>query len=72
MGSIPGLGRSPGEVNDNPLHYSCLENSMDSGAWGTMVHRVGRSQTQLNMHTLYLRLVLSLKLSPQSFFRRHE
>jgi len=32
-GSIPGLGRSPGEGNGNPLWYSCLENSMDGGAW---------------------------------------
>ena len=32
-GSIPGLGRSPGEGNDNPLQYSCLENSMDWGPW---------------------------------------
>ena len=34
-GSIPGLGRSPGERNGNPLQDSCLENSMDRGAWGT-------------------------------------
>ena len=33
LGSIPGLGRSPGEGNGNPLQYSCLENSMDRGAW---------------------------------------
>ena len=33
LGSTPGLGRSPGEGNDNPLQYSCLENSMDWGAW---------------------------------------
>jgi len=33
LGSIPGLGRSPGEGNGNPLQYSCLENSMDWGAW---------------------------------------
>ena len=33
MGSIPGLGRYPGVGNDNPLQYSCLENSMDRGAW---------------------------------------
>jgi len=33
LGSIPGLGRSPGEGNDNPLLYSCLENSMDREAW---------------------------------------
>ena len=32
-GSIPGLGRSPGEGNDNPVQYSCLENPMDRGAW---------------------------------------
>ena len=32
-GSIPGLGRSPGEGNGNPLQYSCLENPMDRGAW---------------------------------------
>ena len=34
MGLIPGLGRSPGGVNSNPLGYSCLKNSMDRGAWG--------------------------------------
>ena len=34
LGSIPRLGRSPGEGNGNPLHYSCLENVMDRGAWG--------------------------------------
>ena len=33
LGSIPGLGRFPGEGNDNPLQYSCLENPMDGGAW---------------------------------------
>ena len=33
MGSIPGLERSPGGGHDNPLHYSCLENPMDTGAW---------------------------------------
>ena len=33
LGSIPRLGRSPGEGNGNPLQYSCLENPMDGGAW---------------------------------------
>ena len=33
LGLIPGLGRSPGEENGNPLQYSCLESSMDGGAW---------------------------------------
>ena len=37
---IPGLGRSPGERNGNPLQYSCLGNSMDRGAWEAKVHRV--------------------------------
>ena len=39
-GSIPGLGRSPGEGNGNPFQYSCLENSMDRGAWWATVHGV--------------------------------
>ena len=40
LGSIPGLGRSPGEGNANPLQYSCLENPMDRGAWQVIVHGV--------------------------------
>ena len=40
VGSIPGLGRSPGEGNGNPLKYSCRENPMDEGAWWAMVHGV--------------------------------
>jgi len=38
MGPIPGFGRSPGEGNGYPLQYSCLENSMDRGAWWATVH----------------------------------
>ena len=38
-------GRSPREGNDNPLQYSCLENSMDRGAWWAIVHGVTKSQT---------------------------
>ena len=45
MGSIPGLGRSPGEGNGNPLQYSCLENPMDVGAWWDTVHWVAKSWT---------------------------
>ena len=44
-GSIPGLGRSPGLGNGNPLQYSCLENSMDPGAWGGLVYGVAKSWT---------------------------
>ena len=43
LGSIPGLGRSPGVGNSKPLQYSCLENSMYSGAWWTTVHGVTKS-----------------------------
>ena len=45
LGSITGLGRSPGVGNGNPLQYSCLENSMDRGAWWPTVHGVAKSQT---------------------------
>ena len=47
-GSIPGLGRSPGEGNDSPLQYSCLENPMDRGAWRATVHGVPKSRTPLS------------------------
>ena len=43
LGSIPGLGRSPGGGNGNPLQYSCLENPMDRGAWQATVHGVTKS-----------------------------
>ena len=46
--SIPGLGKSPGEGNGYPVLYSCLENSMDRGAWRAIVHGVAKSQTQLS------------------------
>ena len=42
-GSIPGLGRSPGEGNGNPLEYPCLENLMDRGAWWAAVHGVPKN-----------------------------
>ena len=48
VGSIPGLGRSPGERKGYPLQYSCLENSMDRGAWQATVHGVTESQTRLS------------------------
>jgi len=45
LGLIPGLGRSPGEGCGNPLQYSCLDNSMDSGDWWTIVHGIAKSLT---------------------------
>ena len=50
-GSIPGLGRSPGEGNGNPLQYSCLENPMDRGAWRATIYGITKSWTQLSMHS---------------------
>ena len=51
LGSMPGLQRSPGEGNGNPLQYSCLENPMDGGAWWAVVHGVTKSRTQLSDFT---------------------
>ena len=48
LGLIPRLGRTPGEWNGYPLQYSCLEYSMDRGAWQATVQGVEKSQTQLN------------------------
>ena len=50
-GSIPGLGRSLGEGNGNPLQYDCLENPMDRGAWQATVYGVAKSWTQLSNFT---------------------
>ena len=47
-GLIPGSGRSPGAGNGNPLPYTCLENSMDRGAWRATVHGVTKSRNQLS------------------------
>jgi len=57
IGSIPGLGNLPGGGHGNPLQYSCLENSMDRGAWQATVRGVAKSRTrlkQLSMHVVTL------------------
>ena len=54
LGLIPGLGRSPGEGNGNPLQNSCLENPMDREAWWATVHGVAESWTQLSDFTYLL------------------
>ena len=52
VGSIPRSGRYPGGGNGNPFQYSCLENSMERGAWWATEHGVAKSWTQLsNEHT---------------------
>ena len=50
-GSIPGLGRSPGQGNGNPLQYSYLGNPVDRGAWRATVLRAAKSRTGLSTHT---------------------
>ena len=47
-GSIPGLGRSPGEGNGNSHQYFCLENVVERGVWQATDHRVGKNQTRLS------------------------
>ena len=49
--SIPGLGRSSGEGNGNPLQYSCLKNSVDRGAWWATVCGVSKNRTQPRDYT---------------------
>ena len=51
LGSIPGLGRSPGGGHGNPFQYSCLGNPMDRGAWWSAVHGIAKSQTRLSDYT---------------------
>ena len=65
LGSIPGLGRFPGEGNDYPLQYSGLENSMDRGAWWATVHGVAKSRTQLNnfhFHSVFNKTIFLMKV----------
>ena len=45
LGLIPGLGRSPGEGNDDPLQYSCLGSPMDRGTWQATVHGIAKNRT---------------------------
>ena len=53
LGSVPGLGRSPGEGNGNPLQYSCLENSMDRESWRATVHGTTIELDTTEQLTLY-------------------
>ena len=59
LGSISGLGRSPGEGYGKPFHYSCLENRVDRGAWRATVYVVSKSQTWLSDWPYYCSLPLS-------------
>ena len=60
---IPGLGKSPGEENGNPLQYSCLENPMDGRAWWATIHGVTKSWTRLSDFTHTSLIICSFNLS---------
>ena len=61
--SIPGLGRHPGEGNDNPLQYFCLRNPMDRETWQAIVHRVAKESDmtwQLNNIHMYINTYMNI------------
>ena len=58
LGSIPRLGRSPGEEHSKPLQYSCVENPMDRGAWRATVH--GVTNERLSMQTVSVCVYISM------------
>ena len=60
-GLIPGSGRSPGGGNGTPLHYSCLENPTDGGAWWATVHGVAKSWTELSDFTILTTSFISIQ-----------
>ena len=64
MDLIPGLERSPRELNGNQLLYSCLENPMDRGAWRATVHRVAKSWTQLKRLNVHTQVWSSMRVTP--------
>ena len=53
VGSVPGLGRSPGGGHGNPLQCSCLQSPMDRGAWQATIHSIAMSQTRLKRHSVH-------------------
>ena len=68
LGSIPRSGRSPREGNDNPLQYSCRENSTDRGAWWATGHGVTKSQTRLrDQHLIQNWWLIKLIIDTQGF-----
>ena len=64
---LPGLGRSIGEGNNDPLQYSCLGNPMDRGSWWAMVHMATKSQSWVSMHALQVLCKMKTCLAPQVF-----
>ena len=71
-GSIPGSGRSLGEGNSNPLQYSCLENSMDRGAWQATVHGVAKSRTRLSERLHFHQMQVYIDIDILCFFNEYD
>ena len=69
MGSIPGLGKSPGGENGNPFQCSCLGNLLDRGAWWVTAHGVTKSWTRLSTHVA--RIVISLEAKDYHSLWKH-
>ena len=62
VGSMPGLGRSPGGGNGNPLQYSCLGNPMDRGVWWATVHAHAK-ESDMTEHTLLIKERIRVKMN---------
>ena len=71
LGLIPGLGRSPGEGNGNPLQYSCLGNPMDRGAWQATVHGVTK-ELDMTQHQTPTNNICGFKLECMREWRQRE
>ena len=70
VGSVPGLGRSPGEGNGNPLQYSCLGNPMDKGAWRATVHGVTKESDILNYTAVDIFVLKVFSVFHKTFLRK--
>ena len=66
--STPRSGRSPGEGHGNPLQYSCLENTVDRGAWQAAVHGVAKSQTWLKRLSPHITLLVHQNMQIKLFW----
>ena len=70
VGSIPGLGRSPGGGQGIPLQYSCLENPMDRGAWWASLHREGHKESDMTEVTEHAQVCILFFQNVTPIFRR--
>ena len=62
LGSVPGLGKSPGEGNGYPLQCSCLENSTDREAWQATVYGVAKTERLTHTHSYFIKKIYSIEI----------